>query len=148
MSKRSGLTVLALLLVVSVASADTTSWGLDDSFVYDFDATEVSLANSAATLYSGEFGTGLDGDLVVSSTTFDLSVDFSGFRTEPDGLAWAIPSVLSAGDGSVLIPGYGGGLAAGDELLLLVAQGTAADNAAVGTWETVRVLSAPLASPP
>lgn len=61
----------------------------------------------------------------------DLSTNGSCDRVWPDGVAYAVEAVSGARLQLGVAPD---GIAAGDEVLLLLAQGTAGDHAGVGTW--------------
>jgi|GEM_PF-947717 len=76
-------------------------------------------------------GTGDDGTLDVS-TSFDLSDDASGTRTEPDGVAFAVTGL--SGD-TVTVADTPDGLAAGDEVLLINLHGSDGAHGSVGTYE-------------
>jgi len=131
---------LALLLLALPAVAATVSWTLDDPGDYTFDPAVAVIADSEARLLPDLGGTGTDGDLSLSGQTWDLSVDASGGRSAADGVAWPVTDALSAGATGFTLQGYAGGLATGDELLLLAAQGSSTATAQVGGWELTRVL--------
>ncbi len=131
--------VLFLALLAPLALADSETWPLDDSLEVSYDPALVHVSGGAATLISSHRGTGADGDLVVTGSSFDLSTDASGGRGEPDGAAWSVLDNLSAGDTSFDLSGYSAGLAPGDELLLIDLQGTTSATTGVGSWELVRV---------
>ena len=133
-----GLTA-ALLLAVALAHAATTDWPLDDPTAYEFDPSDVELASGAATLLPALGGTGADGDLTVTTTTFNLSSDTTASRAVADGVAWSVTDVLSAGATTLTLQAFAGGLAASDELLLMAVQGTPGAAGAAGTWELVGV---------
>jgi len=82
-------------------------------------------------------GTGADGELVVDPL-WDLSVDASGDRTVADGIGYPVVGIDGA---EVLVAADADGLGAGDEVLLIALQGSAAANAAVGTYEFASVAS-------
>src|SRR5688572_22605609 len=131
--------VLVLLLgTLALAHAATETWPLDPAEDYSYDPAAVTVQDGVARLYGDVTGTGADGDLSVSGTTFDLSSDVSGSRTVADGVAWTLLSAASAGDDVLTLSDVGDGLAAGDELLLLDAAGSSS-RLATGAWETVRV---------
>ena len=139
MRRTAVLSVLAFLTVAGLALADTATWPLDVPGDYDYDPAEVLVADSQARLLSGVAGTGADGDLSLSSQTFDLNSDASGARTVADGKAWTITTSIAAGDTDLQLQGYAGGLAAGDELLLLAARGSTSTYADAGAWELAPV---------
>ncbi len=131
--------LLLLVLVAPLALADSETWSLDDPADYSYDPSLMTVQDGAATLLSSLRGTGVDGDLVLNSSSFDLSADSSGSRTVADGAAWTVLSDLAAGDSAVELDGYSDGLAAGDELLIIDMQGSTSDTTGVGSWELVRV---------
>jgi hypothetical protein len=131
--------VLLLALLAPLALADSETQPLDDPSELSYDPALVVVRDGAATLISSLTGTGADGDLVLSSTAFDLSTDTSGSRSEADGAAWAMVDSLGAGDTSFDLSGYSAGLAPGDELLLIDLQGSTTSTTGVGSWETVRI---------
>jgi hypothetical protein len=137
--KRTPFLVLLLTLATPSAIADSQSWPLDDAVELDFDPSLVMVADGAASLIPSLTGTGTDGDLILSSESFDLSSDASGSRGFADGAAWTISDILGAGSTSLELDAYSGGLAPGDELLLLTVQGTPTSTTGVGSWETVRI---------
>ena len=102
----------------AVALAATGSWPLDTASDYDYDPTEVVIRDGAATLLGDRDGTGADGDLTVSSTSFNLNTDMSGSRTVADGAAWPVTAAYSAGSTSLSLSGYTGGLDEGDAVIL------------------------------
>jgi len=124
----------------AVALAGSQVWTLGTPTDYAYDPAEISVSGGTASLIDGSFGGGADGNLVVAGATIDLSTHTSGARTVPDGASWTISSALAAGATSVPLDGYVGGLAAGDELLLLVVSAPSAP-ADAGTWDTTAVVS-------
>ena len=84
---------------------------------------------------------GADGDLRLTSTSFDLSADLSGSRSVPDGMAWPMTSSLLTGASSFDLAEDAGGLEPGDELLLIDLQGDPSDYAAMGSHELLRVVA-------
>ena len=82
-------------------------------------------------------GTGADGPLAVAGT-FDLSVDSSGSRVFPDGVAFVVTAIAGA---DVTVAGPPDGLAAGDEVLVINLHGSDAAHQAAGTWEFATVAS-------
>ncbi|MCB9796864.1 MAG: hypothetical protein H6741_29535 [Alphaproteobacteria bacterium] len=133
---------LALLsLTIGTAWAVTETWPIDDEADYDFDPSEVTVADGAATLIATVSGTGADGDLALSGQTWNLSTDASGTRSYADGIAWTVSGSYAAAETSITLDGYAGGLAADDELLLLIVQGDTSTYADAGTYELVRVLA-------
>ncbi|MCB9798063.1 MAG: hypothetical protein H6741_35750, partial [Alphaproteobacteria bacterium] len=131
---------LALLsLTIGTAWAVTETWPIDDEADYDFDPSEVTVADGAATLRDSLAGGGADGDLALNALTWNLSTDASGSRTYADGISWTVSGSYAASGTSITLDGYAGGLDAGDELLLLVAQGDTSTYADAGTWELISV---------
>ena len=131
--------VLFLALLAPLALADSETWPLNSSSEVSYDPALVVVSDGAATLVSSSSGTGTDGDLLLTSSSFDLSTDASGGRLEADGASWAMLDTLSAGDSSFELSDYTAGLSAGDELLLIDMQGSTSSTTGVGSWELLRV---------
>lgn len=77
-----------LLLCVATAAAATT-WPLNSSSEVDYDPTTVVVSGGSARLLHQIGGTGADGNLSVTSSTFNLSTGLSGSRTVADGASWS-----------------------------------------------------------
>lgn len=83
------------------------------------------------------FGSGRDGALEVGGT-FDLNHHGSGGRAYPDGVAYRV-AVNPAG-AAITCTHAANGIEAGDRVLLLNLQGTAANHNDVGVWEVFSVV--------
>ena len=132
--------ILALLGVLGSAAAfaATETWPLTVASDYRYDVAAVTFSGGVAHLYSAVKGTGADGDLVVTGSTFDLASDASGSRTVADGVSWVLSGSAAAGGDTLTLSSAATGLETGDELLVLDIGGTST-SPATGVWETVRV---------
>lgn len=137
---RRSLRLLAVLGVSTsaVALAATETWPLTPASDYIYDASTTVVSGGYARLYSSVKGTGVDGDLAVTGSTFDLSSDASGSRTVADGVSWSLSG--SASSDTLTLSSAGTGLETGDEVLVVDIGGTSA-SPATGDWETARVAS-------
>ena len=134
-----GVVVLVLLQVSSVWS-ESQNWPLDLSDNYTYHRSLISMSEGAATLVDQLGGSGADGSLIIEETIFNISENASNGRDFPDGISWSVTSPLSAGNEFFNIDEYSGGLAVGDEILIIDMRGTIEDNDGVGNWELKQVL--------
>jgi hypothetical protein len=132
---RRGLPLL-LLLLLPRAQAEEAIEPLDDAEGVLLEAGRLVYDDGAVGLLSGLGGTGADGDLLLSGLTFNLSIEASGGRSEPDAVAFLLEEALPAGSTEITLPEVPLGLAIGDELLLVDRLGPAA-----GAAERLRVAS-------
>ncbi|MCK6525533.1 hypothetical protein L6R49_29340, partial [Myxococcota bacterium] len=130
--------LLLPLTLGALAWAGTETWPLNTASDYSYDPSEIAVDGGAASLLSSVAGTGADGDLSVTGTTFTLQTSTSGGRSVADGAVWPVTTSVSAGATSLTLSGYTSGLAVGDELLLLVVQGPSSSTS-VGSYELTRV---------
>lgn len=135
---------------VSLVTAGTTGTVAEDftrSTNRDAAATtafwDTARGQGISALASG-LGNGADGDLYVrGGNTFNINTSSNPAnvsRTFPDAVSFSVAS-FSASDTAV-VNGYPGGIAAGDEVILLNMMGDKTNNANVGHWEifTVRAV--------
>ena len=140
--RRRSAVVLAAISFGGLALAATVDYPLNASSELLYDPREVVVNGGAARLFPKVSGTGLDGPLVVTAATFNLSTQTQqGTRTVADGKAWPVTSAVALGATVVALPSLAGGLATGDELILVDARNKASTAANVGLWESVRVVS-------
>ncbi len=93
--------------------------------------------------FPADFGTGRDGDLNVTSGTYNLNLNAQKGRLFPDAVAF---TVTALGTNSATLKGGVGGLVIGDEVLLINMQGTKSYYKNVGNFEIKRIAKIDFAS--
>jgi len=84
------------------------------------------------------FGDGRDGNLVVSSGTFNVNTDASGSRSYADGISYKVTSNPSSI--FITLGRQPNGLSIGDKILLINLQGGDDDYDDVGNWEVLTIV--------
>ena len=120
---------------VSSVAADVTITGVIPDFGPSAGGTEVVIAGSG---FPDHYGTGTDGDAEVGTVVNLSSQTLAAGRTCPDAVAYSVTGLTA--NAALLAEAPGAGcLAAGDEVLLLQAQGTTNAYANVGNHEYLTV---------
>jgi len=93
--------------------------------------------------FPADFGTGRDGDLTVSSGTYNLNINAQKGRLFPDAVSF---TVTALGTNSATLKGGVGGLVIGDEVLLINMQGSTSAYKNVGNYEIKKIAKIDFAS--
>ena len=93
--------------------------------------------------FPADFGTGRDGDLTVSSGTYNLNLNAQTGRLFPDAVAF---TVTALGANSATLKGGVGGLVIGDEVLVINMLGSSSAYSNVGNFEIKTIAKIDFAS--
>jgi len=93
--------------------------------------------------FPADFGTGRDGDLTVTSGTYNLNLNAQKGRLFPDAVAF---TVTALGTNTATLKGGVGGLVIGDEVLLVNMQGNTKGYKNVGNYEIKKIAKIDFAS--
>jgi len=127
--------IFLMVLVTAQADAGETTISLDSPSDFLFDPLTLEVRDGHARLVDTLYGTGADGDLIVTSGMCDLSTHVSSGRSSPDGFLTRPTSDITPGATTVFVEGTAG-FASGDEILLV-----ASKLEEVGGWESAVVSS-------